>query len=228
VAPPFFLTFGLDTQRTVWTAEDGAQWRVWEFQPADPTGKTVVAFHGGGWIYQPSVLNWLDYTNMARDTGATVVVPLYPLATTEAGRATVVIPEAADFISHQIELHGAENVSLYADSAGFTIAISAVRQLLLAGKSVPSSMVLISGSIDSTLSNPDIRNVGDPIFDVDNAKDVWQSHWYDGITDLRDPLVSPLFFEPEILKALPPTTIYVGSGRSCIPTPCSCISGQLR
>ncbi|MBE1547905.1 acetyl esterase/lipase/pimeloyl-ACP methyl ester carboxylesterase [Mycobacterium sp. OAS707] len=215
--PPFFLTFGLDTQRTVWTAEDGAQWRVWEFQPADPTGKTVVAFHGGGWIYQPNVLNWLDYTNMARETGATVVVPLYPLATTEAGRATVVIPEAADFVSGQIESHGAENVSLYADSAGSTIAISAVRQLLLAGKPIPSSMVLISGSIDSTLSNPDIRNVDDPIFDVDNAKDVWKSHWFDGITDLRDPLVSPLFFEPEILEALPPTTIYVGEREILYP-----------
>jgi acetyl esterase/lipase len=215
--PPFFLTFGLDTQRTVWTAEDGAQWRVWEFQPAKPTGKTVVAFHGGGWIYQPTVLNWLDYTNMARNTGATVVVPLYPLATTEAGRATVVIPEAADFISHQIDLHGAENVSLYADSAGTTIGISAVRQLLIAGKPVPSSMVLISGSIDSTLSNPDIRDVDDPIFDVDNAKDVWKSHFYDGITDLRDPLVSPLFFEPEVLKALPPTTIYVGEREILYP-----------
>ena len=48
--PPFFLTWGLDTQRTVWTAEDGAEWNVWEFAPPEPTEKTVVAFHGGGFI----------------------------------------------------------------------------------------------------------------------------------------------------------------------------------
>jgi acetyl esterase/lipase len=215
--PPFFLTFGLDTQRTVYTAEDGAHWQVWEFHPPDPTGKTVVAFHGGGFIYQPNILNWIDYTNMARQTGATVIVPLYPLATTEAGRATAVIPEAVDFISHQIDVNGAENVSLYADSAGTVIAISAVRQLLLAGKPVPSSMVLLSTVADSTLSNPDIRNVDDPIFDVNNVTNVWESHWYDGITDLRDPLVSPLFFEPEVLKALPPTTIYVGEREILYP-----------
>ena len=215
--PPFFLTWGLDTQRTGWTSPDGAEWEVWQFAPPEPTEKTVVAFHGGGFIFEPNILNWIDYTQMARETGATVIVPLYPLATTEAGRATVVVPEAADFISHQIDLNGAENVSLYADSAGTAIAISAVRELLLAGKPVPSSMVLLSLTADGTLSNPDIREVDDPLFDVDNAEDVFDSHWLDGITDRRDPLVSPLFFETEILKALPPTTIYVGEREILYP-----------
>ncbi|HET6735417.1 alpha/beta hydrolase fold domain-containing protein [Mycobacterium sp.] len=215
-SPPFFLTFGLDTRQTVYTPDDGAEWRVWEFHPPNPTGKTVVALHGGGFVLEPQLLHWIDYTNMARETGATVVVPLYPLATTEAGRATVVIPAAADFISHQIELNGAENVSVYGDSAGSLIAMSAVRELLLAGKPVPSSMVLVSMVADSSLQNPDIRNVDDPMFDLDNL-DAWDSHWYDGITDRRDPLVSPLFFEAEVLEGLPPTTIYVGEREILYP-----------
>ena len=31
-------------------------------------------------VYQPTIFHWLNYAAMARDTGATVVVPLYPLA----------------------------------------------------------------------------------------------------------------------------------------------------
>ena len=216
--PPHVLTWGLDAQRTVWTAEDGTEWKVWEFAPPEPTEKTVIAFHGGGWIFEANILNWIDYTSMARQTGATVVVPLYPLATTPDGAATEIIPEAADFIDQQMALRGgADNVSLYADSAGSLIAISAVRELLLAGKPVPSSMVLLSLVADSTLSNPDIRDVDDPFFDLDTAQDVFASHWYDGITDRRDPSVSPLFFEPEILAALPPTTIYVGEREILYP-----------
>lgn len=214
--PPFFLKWGLQATKKTYTLQDGTVWRAWEFEPPKPSGKTVIAFHGGGWIFQPSVLNWIDYTNMARETGARVVVPLYPLATTEAGRATEVIPDAADFISQQIATHGADQVSLYADSAGGSIALAGVRALLLADKPVPASMVIISAVMDSSMQNPDIREIDDPIFDVDDL-DSWKSHWYDGIADLRDPLVSPLFFEPEVLQALPPTTIYVGDQEVLYP-----------
>jgi acetyl esterase/lipase/pimeloyl-ACP methyl ester carboxylesterase len=213
--PPFFLTFGLDTRRTVWTAEDGTEWQGWEFAPPEPTEKTVLAFHGGG-ILEPTILHWIDYTNMARETGATVVVPLFPVSTTPDGAAKEVIPEAADFISHQIELHGAENVSVYADSGGSLIAMSAVRQLLLTRRPVPSSMVFVGLPADYSSSNPDIRKIDDPLYDIDNLG-AWDSHWLDGITDRQDPLVSPLFFEPEVLKALPQTTLYVGTREILYP-----------
>ena len=65
-----------------------------------------------------------------------------------------------------------------------------------------------SAPMDMSNSNPDIRNVDDPYFDLDNLE-AWDSHWTDGV-DLQDPLVSPLFFEDDVLKKLPPTTIYVG------------------
>jgi triacylglycerol lipase len=126
--------------------------------------------------------------------------------------------DSADFIAQQMALRGgADNVSLYADSAGSLIAISAVRQLIRDGKPVPASIVLLSLVADSSLENPDIRDVDDPIFDLETAQDVFASHWCDGITDREDPSVSPLFFEPEILAALPPTTIYVGEREILYP-----------
>ncbi|MDT5012236.1 MAG: triacylglycerol lipase [Mycobacterium sp.] len=216
--PPFFLTFGLNTKQSTFVAADGAQWQVWEISPPNPSDKTVVAFHGGGWIFQTNLLNWIDYTSMARETGATVVVPLYPLATTEAGAAVKVVPEAADFLFQQITVHGAENVSIYADSAGSSMALAAVRKLILDGAdetALPASMVLLSSAMDMSNSNPDIRNVDDPYFDLDNLS-AWESHWTDGV-GLQDPLVSPLFFEDDVLKKLPPTTIYVGQREILYP-----------
>lgn len=215
--PPFFLTFGLKTARTTYTTEDGAQWDAWEISSGEPTDKTVVALHGGGWVYQPNLLNWIDYTTIPREIGAKVIVPLYPLATTEAGKATTVIPQTADVIGQIIEANGdPDNVSIYADSAGSSIAMSAVRELIRAGEPVPGHMVLLSLVADSSLQNPDIRDVDDPLFDVDNAAAVWQSHYYDGIKK-TDPLVSPLFWDDGTLQKLPPTTVYVGEREILYP-----------
>ena len=213
--PPGFLTYGLNASTSTFAAADGAQWKVWEIASAQPSGKAVVAFHGGGWILQPNILNWIDYTTMARETGATVVVPLYPLATTEAGAAVNVVPAAADVISRQIALNGAENVSVYADSAGSSMALSAVRELIRADKPLPSSIVVLSGAMDMTTSNPDIAGIDDPFFDISDLS-AWGSHWTDGV-DRRDPLVSPLFFETDVLQKLPPTTIYVGEREIVYP-----------
>jgi len=215
--PPGFLLGGLKATKTTYTTAEGAQWKVWEFAPSDPTDKAVIAIHGGGFILQPILLHWIDYTNMARNTGATVIVPMYPLATTEAGAAVHTIPAMADFISAQIDTYGADNVSIYADSAGPIMALSAVRLLLKAGKPIPASMVLLSFAPASDLSNPDIKNTNDPVFNTNDFTFYTDnSHWSDGLL-ITDPLISVMNFEDEVLKALPPTTVYVGSTEFSLP-----------
>ncbi|CAA0128343.1 Triacylglycerol lipase [Mycolicibacterium vanbaalenii] len=209
--PPWFVKHGLDVRSTEYQVSDGNTWQVWEFQPPNPTGKTVIAVHGGGFVVQPLVTHWSDYAAMARTTGATVVVPMYPLATTEAGSATRVVPAMAQFISHHIAARGAEDVSVYADSAGTILAMSAVRELVLSGRPVPASMVLLSPAPDASLSNPAIRDIDDPVIDVDNLDFYTDgSHWADGF-EPTDPMVSPLFIEDAVLAGFPPTTIYIGT-----------------
>ena len=68
----------------------------------------------------------------------------------------------ADLISAQIDQHGAENVSVFGDSAGGNIALVAVQEMVRRGDPVPSRMVLSSPALDSTLSNPAIQFVDDP------------------------------------------------------------------
>ncbi|MCG7580026.1 alpha/beta hydrolase fold domain-containing protein [Mycolicibacterium sp. OfavD-34-C] len=213
--PPSFLTRGLHARLTEYEVSEDNSWRVWEFEPLNPTGKAVVAVHGGGFILEPNVMHWMDYTSMARDTGATVIVPLYPLATSEAGSATRVVPAMAQFLSDQIAQYGADNVSVYADSAGPILALSAVRQLVLAGKPLPASMVLLSFAPDATLSNPAIRDIKDPVFDLDDL-DFYANRWTAGLA-LTDPLINIMSFEDAVLAALPSTTIYVGSLEFALP-----------
>jgi acetyl esterase/lipase len=213
--PPFFLTPGLNARKTDFEVSPGDVWKVWEFEPPHPTGATVIAIHGGGAIFQPNILHWIDYTQMARETGATVLVPLYPLATTEAGSLLNVTPGMADYISKVIDERGAQNVSIYGDSEGATYAFAAVRDLILAGKDVPASMVLASGQADYSTENTG-AGVDDPFFNDVTVQYFARFHTFDGIVD-KDPRISPLRMETEVLQALPPTTMYVGTNEILWP-----------
>src|SRR4029077_16346587 len=147
-SPPCFTTLGLNVQSSEFEGMP-----VWTLQsPGSTSGKTVVAIHGGGYVYRPNIFHWLDYAAMARDTGATVVVPLYPLAPTET--AATVVPQTADFLIALVEQHGAGSVSVYGDSAGGGLALLAVQELVRRGDPVPSHMVLISPWLDASMSDP--------------------------------------------------------------------------
>ncbi|WP_131722692.1 alpha/beta hydrolase fold domain-containing protein [Mycolicibacterium chlorophenolicum] len=201
--PPRRTRRGLTVERTEF---DGMP--VWTMQSTRSTSdEAVVAVHGGALVLQPTVFNWLFYSAMARKTGATVVVPLYPLVPT--GTAREVVPAVADLITAQIEQRGADNVSVFGDSSGGNISLVAVQELVRRGEAVPSRMVLSAPAVDSTLSNPAIPLVDDPIFTPEVLEDVrsYTNLWADGL-DLADPLLSPLFGSVE---GLPPTTIYAGS-----------------
>jgi triacylglycerol lipase len=202
-SPPWITTLGLNVQRSEFEGMP-----VWTLQsPGSTSDETVVAIHGGAFVAHVNIFNWLNYAAMARDTGATVIVPIYPLVP-QGGTAGTVVPAMADLISAQIDQHGAENVSVYGDSAGGYLALAAVQELVRRRDPVPSHMVLISPPLDLTLSNPAIQFVDDPLFSgllptLHNIVQQWA-----GDLDLTDPLVSPLYGS---LAGLPPTAVYFGS-----------------
>ena len=216
--PPFFLTSGLEATSTEY---DG--WKVWTLTPANPTGKVVVAVHGGAFISQVNVFQWWTYTDMARQTGATVVVPLYPLANKEGtgGTAKTVIPTMADFIADQVGTHGKDNVSVLGDSVGGTIGLTATQELVrrcngdetCLAQTLPGSMVLISPFVDLSMGNPNIANVDDPLLNAKTSAQ-YAKLWAAGLGTPEDPdgtknpLASPLFGS---LEDLPPITVYGGS-----------------
>ena len=201
-SPPLWLTTS-DGITVTDTQYDGMP--VYELTPEDPSGQYVVAIHGGAYVEGPSIEHWLNYTDMAHETGATVVVPIYPLAT-EGATAGTVEPEIASLISSEIATEGASHVSVLGDSAGGGIALSAVELLVSEGKAVPDSMVLDSPTLDAALDNPNISLVDDPILNV--AQLQADGQLWAGDLPLNDPLVSPIYGS---LEGLPSTYVYSGS-----------------
>lgn len=210
--PPFFLTLGLDAKQSV---DPATGMEVWTITPPNPSGDVVIAVHGGGFIGQASIFHWILYTTMARQTGATIVVPNYPVAKEDGtgGTAATVVPKMADFIAEQTGKYGAENVSVLGDSAGGTIALAATQELVRRCEeenedcgSLPSALVLISPVLDLGMTNPDIALVDDPLLNYEASKA--NGKLWAGDLDTDDPLVSPLYGS---FEGLPPTTIYGGS-----------------
>jgi acetyl esterase/lipase len=198
--PPFFATLGLNVQRTEF---DGMPVYTLQ-QPGSTSDKVIVALHGGAYVGQINLFHWITYADMARDTGATVVVPIYPLA--PDGTASVVVPETADLLSQLIDEHGAENVSVVGNSAGGGLALAAVQELVRRGAATPGRMVLLDPWLDVTVSDPASNTISDPILnaaDLRNDGVLWA-----GDLSPTDPLVSPLNGS---LAGLPPTYVYSGS-----------------
>ncbi|MGV0791445.1 alpha/beta hydrolase [Mycolicibacterium sp. XJ1819] len=223
--PPFFLTFGLNVASSEYQG-----WKVWTLSPSTaPPEKVVVAVHGGSFIATASLFHWWTYADMVRDAGATVVVPLYPLANEEGtgGTAKTVVPTVADFIADHVAEYGAENVSVIGDSAGGSIALAATQLLVqrcngepeCLAATLPGHMVLLSPALDAGVTNPNVALVNDPLLNPTISKRNGQ-WWAKGLETADDPdgtknpLASPLFGS---LEHLPPTAVYAGSLDSRTP-----------
>jgi triacylglycerol lipase len=200
--PPKLLPmlFGETVQHTTYNGMS-----VVQITPAHPSGKYVVAVHGGGYDIPPSIFHWYNYTLMAHQTGATIEVPIYQLVQ-NGGTAGTVVPAVAGVISMEIGQHGASNVSVYGDSAGGQIALSAVESLVSQGQPVPASMVLMSPRLAPGQTNPNVGFVHDPLLLFEPSEAIGKE--WAGNLPLSDPLVTPLNGS---LSGLPQTYVYSGS-----------------
>jgi triacylglycerol lipase len=199
--PPSFTVSGLHVQR-----DDSAGQSVYMISSDTPSGKCVVALHGGAYVVGPTINHWSAYAEIARRTSATVIVPIYPLAPTPQGLAQNVIPGMADFISTQIAQHGVDNISVYGDSAGGGMALAVAQLLVSRGESTPSYMVLISPWLDITMSNPDIPSIDDPVLRTASLRRAGLQ--WAGDLPPTDPFVSPIYGS---LAGLPPAAVYCGN-----------------
>jgi triacylglycerol lipase len=199
--PPSFTMSGLDVHRDAFAGQP-----VYMIRSGNPSGKYVVALHGGAYVVQPTINHWSAYAELARRTQATVLVPMYPLASTPRGRAKTVIPDMADLISAEITRHGAGNVSVYGDSAGGGMALSVAQLLVKRGDATPGGMVLISPWLDVTLTNPAIALIDDPVLRTVSLRTAGEE--WAGDLPLIDPLVSPIY---GALEGLPTTAVYCGN-----------------
>lgn len=181
-------------------------WPIYTVTPkTKPTNHVAIYAHGGAWINEIQPLQWRMVAELVAQSGATIIVPIYPLA--PIGTAGSVVPKIADMVRDLIDTHGAKNVSTIGDSAGGQIILSAA--LLLRDRGIaPVQSVYISPALDLTLSNPDV--------DAVELRDPWLARagvvkaveYWRGDLSVTNQLVSPLLAD---LHDLGPMTVFSGT-----------------
>ncbi|OBA96291.1 hypothetical protein A5662_18100 [Mycobacteriaceae bacterium 1482268.1] len=205
--PPKFITPAISVQRSEFGQMPvySLQSRATASRNTSSSSNAIVAIPGGAYAVRPTLMHWALYGLMTRRTGASVVVPVYPLSS-EGGTAASVVPKIASLISDQIASRPDGRVGVYGDSAGGGLALAAIQHLVAGNRPVPTSLVLVSPFLDVTMSNPAIAVVEDPVLDAGSLREsglLWAGH-----RDPQDPFVSPLYGS---LDGLPPTVVYSGS-----------------
>ena len=63
--PPWFTTLGLNVRRSEFEGMP-----VWTLEPPNPSGKYVVGIHGGAYVVEPSIFEWIGYASYGPQTPA--------------------------------------------------------------------------------------------------------------------------------------------------------------
>lgn len=180
----------------------------WPLYTVAPKGRAprgaVVYTHGGAWVNEIVLPHWRLVEQIAAESGAAVLVPIYPLV--PFGTAQEVVGTVADIARQAADRFGI--VRLAGDSAGGQIALSTALELRDRHGLRVSRTVLIAPALDLSWSNPQIPQVqpDDPWLAVPGGR-VFSEHWR-GALPVSDQRVSPLAAD---LAGLGPLSVYVGT-----------------
>ena len=183
---PQEATFTVDVNGRMY--EDMAYFTL---NPSNTPQTLLFYFPGGSYTDQPRLVHWQFLDKLAAETGATIIVPVYPklpLADAETAYALL-----TDFYGDIMAETDCGRLLFMGDSAGGGLALSFAMQLRAAGIDGPEELILLSPWVDVTMSNPDI-----PAYDKkDSALDATMlAHLgtlWAGELDPTDPIVSPLY-----------------------------------
>lgn len=189
------------------TEADEAGMRVFTVRPREGGSRDVILYlHGGAYVHDIMAVQWGFVERLVEATGATIVVPLYPLA-----------PEhnAADVFARMVPLYdrilaqaGPERVTVLGDSAGGGLGLALAQGARKRGGPLPARLVLVSPWLDVTVSDPSqpARARRDRMLDLPGLRAA--GRWYAGDLPPHDPRISPLFGS---LRGLPPLQVFTGT-----------------
>ncbi|WP_224402725.1 alpha/beta hydrolase fold domain-containing protein [Pseudonocardia sp. ICBG1034] len=185
--PPWWIRA---TTRVRHTALDGHD--CWTLQP--PRGPRsevhVLHLHGGGFVEQPGAHHWNFARWLVARLGATVTLPMYPLAPAADHR------DIWPFTEHSYERflagHRAEDRIVLGDSCGGGLALALAQRLRDRGEPVPSRIGLLSPWLDLAVGDAMSVRIApdDPVLGVDGLRQA--GRWYAAGTALDDPEISPV------------------------------------
>lgn len=123
----------------------------------ESSGKVIMYLHGGSYVGELYKEHWNFFRDLIKDTGATIVVPDYPL--TPQYRYTDVFGMVSPLYREIVKRVEKENFILMGDSAGGGITLALAEEAGKEGLNQPSKLILISPWLDVTMKNPKIDTV---------------------------------------------------------------------
>ncbi|MFD1450210.1 alpha/beta hydrolase fold domain-containing protein [Oceanobacillus sojae] len=190
---------------------DGMDYYIFN-QEKNTSEKAILYLHGGGYIEQPSVFHWIFLGKIAKETKATIFVPIYPKAPNHQYNES--FDKVLPIYEWILRTFGKDSITLMGDSAGGGFAL-ALAQLLLEKKlSQPRHIILISPWLDITMKNPDASALErkDPMLGIYGLIEMGKA--YAGDTNPNDYLLSPINGE---INGLGEITLFVGTHEVFLP-----------
>lgn len=121
------------------------------------TNKVILYLHGGSYVAETSNEHWNFLEKLVNDTGATIIIPDYPLTPkyTYKDVFTMITPLYKEII----EEVDTNNLILMGDSAGGGMALALAEKIGEENVQMPSKTILISPWLDVRMQNPKIDEV---------------------------------------------------------------------
>jgi acetyl esterase/lipase len=161
---------------------------------------------GGAFVFDITWFHWFMVSRLVRQSGCTVVVPLYPLAPEHCWKDVfdVLVPLHAQLVTR----FGRENLVVMGDSAGGGVALSLAQHMRDTGLSLPARLILVSPGLDATFCDPRQPALAkhDCMLAIAGLKAA--GRWYARDLSPADPKISPLFGS---LAGLPPIAVFTGT-----------------
>jgi acetyl esterase/lipase len=179
---------------------------------AGASGWHIVYTHGGAFVHPLGGPNWAIVKQVMRATGATITVPIYPLAPEHEHSETFYLLE--QIYRDLLQRVAPERIVLCGDSAGGNLALAQALHYRGQALPLPGRIILFSPWLDLTMSNPDAAVVERRDVMLRRAELIEWGRWWAGAEDPRDALLSPIFAD---LRGLPPVQIYQGMDDLFLP-----------
>ena len=184
--------------------------KVFEISPKskeDKSNKTILYFHGGAYVAEATQEHWHFLEKLVNDTGATVIMPDYPLTPKYTYKDVLKMIEPV--YKETLTKVGSDNLIVMGDSAGGGMALGLLEKLSQSNVEMPSKTILISPWLDTTMSNPKIDEVQK--YDNDLNKD---KLYFAGVSYARELFADDEYFVNPIngkLSKLKNVIIYTGT-----------------
>ncbi|WP_418463619.1 alpha/beta hydrolase [Frisingicoccus sp.] len=185
----------------------------YKFHVGEPKGKTrkILYFHGGGWVMNSGVAQFAFAEYLARETGAEIWFPEYPIVPEHNGEEALEMGMA--LYRQMLKECPGDAIAMGGDSAGGGLAVSVAMQIREEGLGQPNNLFLISPgcNVGGSPRNAEEKAYEDMLLERDaivstkgfpTVLDLWK-----GSTDKDDWRVNPMKGQ---LKGLPPMLVFAG------------------